>query len=179
MIEGSRVQERKVPLASPCKQSYSGTRPPSNYLTSHFSTLGSPIDSTFFCEEQNVEPGRHIANLRLAFLPSSLTNTLPFILGYSPCPPVSVCGTDALLRTLEDFPGTPLLLLNPYCYERRQSPSDYCGTDLPIPHPQRPNPNPIRGKKYRDASLLRITKQFRNINLMSIDYAFQPGLRTD
>ncbi|PIX91497.1 MAG: hypothetical protein COZ27_02495 [Candidatus Moranbacteria bacterium CG_4_10_14_3_um_filter_41_65] len=55
---------------------------------------------------------RHIANLRLAFLPSSLTNSLPFILGYSPCPPVSVCGTDTCIRTLEDFPGTPLPFLH-------------------------------------------------------------------
>ncbi len=67
---------------------------------------------------------RHIANLRLAFLPSSLTNTLPFILGYSPCPPVSVCGTDTCIRTLEDFPGTPLPLLSPSYDERRHSPSD-------------------------------------------------------
>ena len=65
---------------------------------------------------------RHIANLRLAFLPSSLTNALPFILGYSPCPPVSVCGTDTCIRTLEDFPGTPLPLLSPSYDERRHSP---------------------------------------------------------
>src|SRR4029078_10482974 len=55
---------------------------------------------------------RHIANLRLAFLPSSLTNTLPFILGYSPSPPVSVCGTDTCIINLEVFPGTLLLFLS-------------------------------------------------------------------
>ena len=33
---------------------------------------------------------RHIANVRLAFLPSSLTKVLPFTLGSSPSPPVSV-----------------------------------------------------------------------------------------
>ena len=42
---------------------------------------------------------RHIANLRLAFLPSSLTNTLPFALVYSTYPPVSVSGTDTCIRT--------------------------------------------------------------------------------
>ena len=69
-------------------------------------------------------PARHIANLRLAFLPSSLTNALPFILGYSPSPPVSVCGTDARILILEDFPGTLLPLLYQYCYQRRQSSLD-------------------------------------------------------
>ena len=34
--------------------------------------------------------GRHIANVRLAFLPSSLTKVLSLTLGYSPSPPVSV-----------------------------------------------------------------------------------------
>ena len=43
-----------------------------------------------------LRPGRHLANLRLAFLPSSLTKTLPFALGYSPSPPVSVFGTDTV-----------------------------------------------------------------------------------
>ncbi len=33
---------------------------------------------------------RHLANLRLVFLPSSLTKVLPFTLGYSPRLPVSV-----------------------------------------------------------------------------------------
>ena len=99
---------------------------------------------------------RHIANVRLAFLPSSLTNSLPFILGYSPSPPVSVCGTDICIRTLEDFPGTPLPFLRSYRYELRPRPSDCCRADLPARRPQTGNPNPIRGKKYRDASLLRI-----------------------
>ena len=43
--------------------------------------------------------GRHIANVRLAFLPSSLTKVLPFTLGYSPSPPVSVCSTVIDART--------------------------------------------------------------------------------
>jgi len=57
--------------------------------------------------------GRHLANLRLDFLPSSLAKVLPFPLGYSPCPPVSVCGTDTILHNLEAFPGTLLTVVNP------------------------------------------------------------------
>ena len=124
-------------------------------------------------------PARHIANLRLAFLPSSLTNALPFILGYSPSPPVSVCGTVACIHNLEVFPGTLLSFLRSYCYKLRAVPSDYCRADLPTRRPQNPNPNPIRGKRYKNASLPRIYKQLGNINPMSIDYAFQPRLRTD
>ena len=56
---------------------------------------------------------RHIANLRLAFLPSSLTKVLPFTLGYSPNPPVSVFGTDTILLALEAFPGTLLHFVPP------------------------------------------------------------------
>jgi hypothetical protein len=57
--------------------------------------------------------GRHIANVRLAFLPSSLTKNLPFTLGYSPSLPVSDCSTDTFIRTLEVFPGTLLCLIPP------------------------------------------------------------------
>ena len=60
---------------------------------------------------------RHLANLRLVFLPSSLTKVLPFTLGYSPRLPVSVFGTDIMILTLEAFPGTLLPSVRPYCYE--------------------------------------------------------------
>ena len=46
---------------------------------------------------------RHIPKLRLAFLPSSLTRNHPFTLGYSPCPPVSVCGTDSIFLARKGF----------------------------------------------------------------------------
>ena len=54
---------------------------------------------------------RHLANLRLVFLPSSLTKVLPFTLGYSPRLPVSVFGTDTILLSLEAFPGILLCFL--------------------------------------------------------------------
>ena len=40
------------------------------------------------------------------FLPSSLTNIDPDALGFSPHPPVSVCGTSAIMRDHEVFLGT-------------------------------------------------------------------------
>ena len=105
-------------------QHWSGVTP----YTSPYGFAESCVFDKQLLEKLSLRPilrsERHIANLRLAFLPSSLTNTLPFILGYSPCPPVSVCGTDTCIRTLEDFPGTPLPLLSPSCDERRHSPSD-------------------------------------------------------
>ena len=76
-----------------------------NFNYSHFFAWATPIDLHSSFEELNVEPGRHIANLRLAFLPSSLTKTLPFTLGYSPSSPVSVLSTDSILLALEVFPG--------------------------------------------------------------------------
>ena len=41
-----------------------------------------------------------------AFLPSSLTNIHPDALGFSPHPPVSVCGTDTIYRDYDAFLGT-------------------------------------------------------------------------
>jgi hypothetical protein len=67
-------------------------------------------------------PARHIANLRLAFLPSSLTNALPFILGYSPNLPVSVYGTGTYIHNLEVFPGTLLSCLRSDCSSLRRAP---------------------------------------------------------
>ena len=58
----------------------------------------------------------------VAVLPSSLTRVLPFTLGYSPCLPVSVCGTDTLLLTLEAFPGTLLIFVNSSQNERPEIP---------------------------------------------------------
>ena len=41
-----------------------------------------------------------------AFLPSSLTNIHPDALGFSPHPPVSVCGTDTYVRNHDAFLDT-------------------------------------------------------------------------
>ncbi|PIR96381.1 MAG: hypothetical protein COT92_01400 [Candidatus Doudnabacteria bacterium CG10_big_fil_rev_8_21_14_0_10_42_18] len=63
-----------------------------------------------------------------AFLPSSLTNIYPVALGFSPHPPVSVCGTDTLQHDYDGFLGI-LDYANPRC---RVSP---CSRDLKLPYP--------------------------------------------
>ena len=40
------------------------------------------------------------------------------------------------------------------------------------------DPNPIMGSSYLSPSLHQSCKQYRNMNLLSIDYAFQPRLRS-
>ena len=40
------------------------------------------------------------------------------------------------------------------------------------------NPNPIMGSTYLSPSLHQSCKQYRNMNLLSIGYAFQPRLRS-
>ncbi len=68
-----------------------------------------------FSLRPTLRQARHLANLRLVFLPSSLTKVLPFTLGYSPRLPVSVFSTVTIVLTLEAFPGTLLHLVRPHC----------------------------------------------------------------
>ena len=113
-------------------------------------------------------------------LPSSLTRVLPLTLGFSPRLPVSVCGTGTSFLTrgfswqcgIRNF-GT----IVPSPLQLRMS-----WTDLPIQHP-----NCLGAHIHQCAFriLLRlpiiqtITRRYRNINLLSIAYAFRPQLRSD
>ena len=105
-------------------QHWSGVTP----YTSPYGFAESCVFDKQLLEKLSLRPilrsERHIANLRLAFLPSSLTNTLPFILGYSPSPPVSVCGTVTYIRTLEVFLCTLLPFLRFDCSLLRAAPLD-------------------------------------------------------
>ena len=112
-------------------------------------------------------------------LPSSLTRVLPIILGFSPRLPVSVCGTGTSFLTrgfswqcrIRDF-GTKISLAI------TAQPSRW--TDLPI---QQPNCLDALFHQCAHPTLLRPPivqterKWYRNINLLSIAYAFQPRLR--
>ena len=51
-------------------------------------------------------------------------------------------------------------------------------TDLPMYQPKCLDPNPIMGSSYLSPSLHQSCKQYRNMNLLSIGYAFQPRLRS-
>ena len=112
-------------------------------------------------------------------LPSSLTMLLPFVLGFSPHLPVSVCGT-----------GTSVLNSGFSC----QFGIGYFGTlislrispsELPADLPARipiclARAFQITRLTYPPASPLLSCKQrqYRNFNLLSIAYAFPPRLRS-
>ena len=90
-------------------------------------------------------------------LPSSLTTLLPLALGFSPHPPVSVCGTGAFRI--------------PYAFSRHKS--------LRLPYfnfsPFRPGqPTPGFGSICVSAYL--IVWRRRNLYRLCIDYAFRPRL---
>ena len=95
-----------------------------------------------------------------ANLPSSWTYHHPSALEYSSRPPVSVCGTDTS-HSLEDFPGSrpggfasPDLELTPDC--------NHCAPEL---------------ARCVPPSVLIVFRWSRNINRVSISYAFRPHLR--
>ena len=111
-----------------------------------------------------------------AFLPSSLTMLLPSALGFSPHPPVSVCGTgdiyaiEAFLgRSLGSFPTLVCSVPHVSLAFRKEVFS------IPALYMQpRSNtwlllfdPRPLSSDIY----------QCRNLNLLSIDYVFRPRLR--
>ena len=112
-------------------------------------------------------------------LQSSLTRVVSSALGFSPRPPVSVCGTvtrrtryEAFLRSMGSTSlcpkGTPHHV------------SGYEPTDLPIDSPYALEPGqPIPGwpTLLRPPFAQTSTWWYRNINLFPISYAFRPRLR--
>ena len=91
--------------------------------------------------------GRPYPEVTVAVLPNSLTRVLPFTLGYSPCPPVSVLSTDTVLIILDAFPGTLLILV---LSSKLEIPDIIWLklADLPIQQPQYAYRNPITDKDY-------------------------------
>lgn len=80
-----------------------------------------------------------------AVLPSSLTNIDPDALGFSPHPPVSVCGTDSYTRDHDAFLGTLVhpncsCELSPYLRDYNESVSRRIPTHLEIPDLPRISP---------------------------------------
>ena len=109
-------------------------------------------------------------------LPSSLTMLLPPALGFSPHPPVSVYGT-GILKTIAAFLDSwlthfPTLVRSTSRLRLMHSGFACCATtpfvpDFPFPaHVSLPCPHSS------------VTMRYRNINLLSIGYAFQPHLRS-
>ena len=110
-----------------------------------------------------------------AVLPSSLAMLLPSALGFSPHPPVSVYGTGAIY-TIAAFPDSQLTGFATYSFAplhvfRLCTGFAWCTpTSL---GPVFPFPAPALCLCPHSSDIL----QYRNINLLSIDYVFRPRLR--
>ena len=107
-------------------------------------------------------------------LPSSLTMLLPPALGFSPHPPVSVYGTGTWY-TIAAFLGSRNQML-PYFHSVHVTSSD-CLADLPTRLLPRLSGVLFPGHLIRLRPHSSDTMRYRNLNLLSIDYAFQPRLR--
>ena len=112
-------------------------------------------------------------------MPSSLTRVISITLVYSTCPPVSVL-VQARATSLEDFlggmaSGTRRLRAS---WTRA---SGYAAPDLPRATPTRlPQGNYRLGSHSLPRPPIGQTEAtwYRNINLLAIDYAFRPRLRS-
>ena len=134
--------------------------------------------SRFTVAPRSVNPrGRPLSRTYGAILQSSLTSVLPSALDYSSRLPVSVLVRSARLQPIEDFLGRPsddfanVNGLEPGCRLVR--------ADLPIPRLQT-----VYGHfySYRSPSRRRPAigppSRRRNVDLLSIVYAFRPRLRS-
>jgi hypothetical protein len=109
-------------------------------------------------------------------LPSSLTWFHSRALGFSPCPPVSVWGTDHLLQRLAAF-----LVSRGSSPSRPKPTASHLGVNdlayLTTRSSYMLAPESNDRRDYLAALPHRSTTEYRNINLSSIDYAFRPRLR--
>ena len=108
-------------------------------------------------------------------LPSSLAMLLPSALGSSPHPPVSVYGT-GMQYTIAAFLDGSSTLFATYC-SLPVTGSPYMG-DLPPIRIPRLDPAPSRARASSPCPRSSDTAWCRNINLLSIGYAFRPHLRS-
>ena len=108
-------------------------------------------------------------------LPSSLAQFHSSALGFSPCPPVLVCGTVQNLQRLAAF----LVSIGPPTSELTLTYShlELNNGAIKLHHPTCLNLNPIIWLGYLSSPPHHSNFKFRNINLISIDYAFRPRLR--
>jgi hypothetical protein len=112
-------------------------------------------------------------------LPSSLTTLLPLVLGFSPHPPVSVCGTGTL-QLDSSFSRQCGIICFGTCFSLPITASNrraYLTTQLSTPLGRA---IPAARSDYPPVSLLLSYAdwQYRTINLLSIDYASRPRLRS-
>ena len=110
-----------------------------------------------------------------AILPSSLTMLLPSALGFSPHPPVSVYGTGPY-ATIAAFLGAPFAVFPTLSFGPHHALSFRGGFASLTPIPLGPGlSSPALTLFLRPHS--SAVRQYRNLNLLSIDYASRPRLR--
>ena len=122
-------------------------------------------------------PGHPFFRSYGVILPSSLTIVLSLTLGFSPHLPVSVCGTGtwvslaAFLDSVKSAasshtatPSQPSLKVRGFAYAQ----ASLLGHTRPTVCSAYPSVSPLRSNDFR---------WYRNINLLSIAYAFRPRLR--
>ena len=129
-------------------------------------------------------------------LPSSLTIVLPIALVFSTRPPVSVWGTGTVSTRCRAFLGSmesvtsakePRYHISELWPQLSSGPSYTLTRGLPSPRFTYPSaspssyPPPTRWDRPKAAPMLSIldlarTRQYRNINLLCIDYALRPRL---
>ena len=68
-------------------------------INSRLDSFAAPPTFKFSSLKKLKSGGRPYPEVTAAVLPSSLTKVLSFTLGFSPYPPVLVCGTDTLNRS--------------------------------------------------------------------------------
>ena len=123
--------------------------------------------------------GRPLSRSYGAILPSSLTRVISITLVFSTCPPVSVL-VRARASSLEDFLGGMA------SGTRRLNASWHRTSGYAAPHFTRATPTCLPQVNHRLGSLslprppIGQTEAtwYRNINLLAIDYAFRPRLRS-
>ena len=113
-------------------------------------------------------------------LPSSFARVISIALGFSPCLPVSVCGTVIHDAPYEDFlVSVESPEFSTIAFPITTQPSRVA--DLPTTQPKRldHNHHVARTILLRPPFGQTHQRRYRNINLLSIDYALRPRLRTD
>ena len=110
-------------------------------------------------------------------MPSSLAMVLSSALGFSPHPPVSVCGTDGYCEIAKLFSEAWRQHLRP----KEASPSRLrrmrCGFTYTSPYSLGPGRLAPGAHSLLHPSSITCNSRYRNIDLLSIDYAFRPRLR--
>ena len=110
-------------------------------------------------------------------LPSSLTMVLPFVLGFSPRPPASVCGTGTY-TIVSTFSRQRGFTCFPTCLRSFIRSALSCCVLHYNTASLTPQALPSTCSCYPSVSLLRSYRWYWNLNQLSIAYDYRPRLRS-